>query len=124
RRIDPEQDMEDVGSHASGERAGQDNELVYRRSQSPERVSLRRVGGLRLMDLVGNAVSEKRAQITADEFDWRVPPDLGLVGLPQRTIQRPACRIENLAETLFAVEIRSEEPAIVIDDHWQTAIGI
>ncbi len=54
----------------------------------------------------------------------RITSDLRLVGLPQRTVERPPRRVEDLAEPFVAVEIRSKQPMVVIDQHRQAAVRV
>ena len=66
----------------------QHNGAIARGGERPQRVPLRSLATLQLVDFVRNAVIEKPTHVPADEFDRRHPVDLLVVGLPERTKER------------------------------------
>ena len=86
--IDAIQDVEHVGGHAARQRAGEHDRLIDGGGKRSERVSLRGVGGFRLVHFIGDAKFEEVRKKTSDEFNRCVAADSGAVSLPKGTVER------------------------------------
>ena len=125
-RVQPIKDAEQLVRVATEQGSGEDHGAVARRRERAQGVSLSRICALQFVNFIRDAVVEKAVEIATDELDWRNPMNLGVVRLPEWTVQRPArfliLRRQYLA-VLHLAKIAAPELVVSTED-WPSGVRV